>query len=604
MALYQSDTYWSSGSLILRSSLSNTSTLLLDFSEPLITTSMSLDHISLAESIPRFPSGRRPPLFALMDLGEEYSMINQETHTRSTQKERIIVTTTPTSPRMKVILEEKIVVDRWTAKVRPQTPPDHVPWGGSITSSPKADDPNKFSGRLDPRFAGAPPARELNGTLQWSRSASKFPRRNVLALNRETLTYGKKNRPTSSGGDPVVPSGGLHEKNTSHCFSFYPITPKKRPSLAVRRGHKAFPLLKINQNLTLDEMLKNLREKCASFSSRVSLPADWFYRPRSCSKDITKPSDTTSSESNSDEDEWAFAEPLMDMINSFSDNLSAHPTLLKDDILNIPILSRDPCGDLNKGSGPRTPLVAGNQSEDLFSCPDPPPSFPLRPSLISPSLRARSPKVKKTVRFVDSLVLPQETVVDILEKRTESASLVVSPPHHQKRQSVVFSALIPPSPPLSVVRSLQTAKPARNSWADTLRNYGLGSPPPPPLPRPFSHRYPTSPKLPLFTDKDKINRPLGGSPLRQSYTYESLSADAEKSPPPFSVSTPHPSHIKRSNARDRISSTTKEPLKISHPIPIIAVPRLKRDGHHMGKDVMGSRNLVVTPLRSIFTKFR
>lgn len=115
MSLYQSSTQWSHPSLVLPLSSRTSWISLLALTEPdgiLATT--SLDSILPTGCPPVFPSGHRPPFFTLIDL-EEHRTDGDETHTGLYERQPIVVTA-PTIPRMKVILEEKIVVDRWMVR--------------------------------------------------------------------------------------------------------------------------------------------------------------------------------------------------------------------------------------------------------------------------------------------------------------------------------------------------------------------------------------------------------------------------------------------------------------------------------------------------------
>ena len=120
MALYQADTHWSDISLMLpslRTSLSDDSSgTLLNLSNPIILTSTSLDRLSFTETVPSFPPGRQPLLFILIDLQEETYMEDVSPITTVSHGERVTVST-PTIPRMRTLLEEKIVVDKWTVRV-------------------------------------------------------------------------------------------------------------------------------------------------------------------------------------------------------------------------------------------------------------------------------------------------------------------------------------------------------------------------------------------------------------------------------------------------------------------------------------------------------
>lgn len=555
------------------------------------------------------------------------------------------------------------------ANVRPQSPPNHTPWGDSETEFLEENCSENHS----EAFSSPPIKSQRDQAIQSLPRTSlnlstKFSRHNAPVLSREIeacdspdctasaspAANAVRSRSISSRKVPnegqraiqqqsLVP--GRYEPKSPHCFSFYPIATKKHPNLAVRRGHKAFPCLRLqqiargrgtdtiscnsiptafrgsptasslicgqaqypaSQNLSLTEMLENLREKCASFSSRVSLPADWLYRPRPYSKDTANLSDTAS-----DEDEWAFAEPIMDMINSFSaqvDGSDAHPAFFTEDLRDKPILSRGPCNDSN--FSPRAILVADNHTEGRLNSPDPPVhSLSPRPSLVDPSsLRTASMKIKKTVRFADSVVLSECSAVHVREEPKEFVSMTTSLPHHRKRQSITLSALIPPSPPLSVVRSLQSATPARNSWADTLRCYTPGSSPPAPS-RPLSHRLPTSAKLPLSMDGNLIPRSLNTPLSQKSYACQPALATIGKSSQAILESTPTPTSGKSSlMLKGKKSCVPGENLKISGPFPIgTAVPRFKRIENDLRRENIkgvSPRNNVTTPLRSIFTKFK
>lgn len=649
MALYRTDAYWSDSSLILPSlrTLSSNDTLgtLLNLSNPIILTSTSLDHLSFTDPAPSLPPGHRPPLFTLMDLREEGRRSFEDIPRTAPCTEERIVVSTPTLPRMRVLPEEKIVVDNWTVKVRPQTPPDHVPWGDT-GSAGRFSEGHLTSPASD--HAGIPNDR-AQGLQQSSESpCPRTPRFNALAFNRP-VTHACRETKKPQKDSTVQPQGvpapikyqagemasSRHETTAFQQVSFYPITHKRHQNLAVRRGHKAFSSLKLDQatiatkrreiasfdsiptafrgsptaycspfqplaqypapqNLALAEMLESLREKCASFSPQVSLPVDWFYRPRAQVKDITKLSGTASSDSRNDEDEWAFAESLMDMINSFSaevDDLSAHSIVLEDDILDLPILSRASCDNTNPETYPS--LVEGDQSERLSKSAR---LLPARPSIINPtpSPAAYRSGTRKTVRFADApTFFPLKDKPTVAKEERTSGS-----PRRLKRHSVVLSAWIPPNPPLSVVRSLQSINPSQISLSDTSRSHSLGSPPPPR--RPLSHRYPTTPKLPSFMDGNSISRTLSGSPLRQSSMHQQPSDIVGKPP-----STRAQSSKKRSlTMRGKKSRVTKENLKISQPIPITAIPRPRPRTSDKCGDSNSSKSHVTSPLRSIFMKFR
>jgi hypothetical protein len=51
-----------------------------------------------------------------MDIREEIDMVGGKTQVRSHNEERTVITT-PTIPRMRVVLEEKIVVEEWTVRI-------------------------------------------------------------------------------------------------------------------------------------------------------------------------------------------------------------------------------------------------------------------------------------------------------------------------------------------------------------------------------------------------------------------------------------------------------------------------------------------------------
>ena len=120
MALYQADTHWSDISLMLpslRTSLSDDSSrTLLNLSNPIILTSTSLDRLSFTETAPSSPLGRQPLLFTLIDLQEETYMEDISPNTTLSHRERVTIST-PTIPRMRALLEEKIVIDKWTVRV-------------------------------------------------------------------------------------------------------------------------------------------------------------------------------------------------------------------------------------------------------------------------------------------------------------------------------------------------------------------------------------------------------------------------------------------------------------------------------------------------------
>jgi len=70
--------------------------------------------------VPSFSPGRQPLLFTLIDLQEETYMedISPITSpiTTLSHGERVTIST-PTIPRMRALLEEKIVIDKWTVRV-------------------------------------------------------------------------------------------------------------------------------------------------------------------------------------------------------------------------------------------------------------------------------------------------------------------------------------------------------------------------------------------------------------------------------------------------------------------------------------------------------
>lgn len=523
-------------------------------------------------------------------------------------------------------------------KVRPQTPPGHVPWGdvgkaeicsekefvqmtydciGASVGQGHTQSPGLRTSRRN--------ARILDGSITYaSEETTKSEDENVIQKDdtgpsERVLT---SQRPRRRG---EIARTQL-EKQDSPQFSFYQIAPKRHSNLAIRRGHKAFPLLKLNrvtdkgkrdsassdlipaafqgsptvycspiwphstsQNPALAEMLGHLREKCASFSSRVSLPPDWFYRPRSETKDLTKLSDTATSQSHSDEDEWAFAEPLLDMINSFSTPAGNYSIVPKDDIPNI---SRMPSGVASFQASSSFVKYDRTKQFPIVSAP-PARYLPVRPSLISPtSLRTTGRGTRKIVRFAD---LPTSSPSKVTPVSLDECTMPSSSKDNLfKRQNVVFSTWTPAP---SAIRSLQSAEPSRESWSNALPSNILRSPPPPRR-RPLSHRYPMSPKLPSFIDSNTIVRTLSGSPARQSSTCKPRPDLVEKSSQAHSPSKKQSFLMKGKKTR-----IIKENLKISHPIPITATSRKKqRSGGSMTES--SSPSHVNSPLRSIFMKWK
>ncbi|KAJ3567462.1 hypothetical protein NP233_g6351 [Leucocoprinus birnbaumii] len=544
------------------------------------------------------------------------------------------------------------------AKVRPQAPPDHIPWDDTELRGTFSEEDLVL---ID---YGHSDYSELHAQDIRRRSFSsniKSSRRKA-SIVEHVITYESAESGNSQQNDPGYPLAldarmsraqshrgetlylSQHGMDGSEHISFYPLPNKKHSNLAIRRGHKAFPFLKLEasskkkkredilsfdsiptafrgspttycspvhseaqypapQNLPLTEMLANLREKCGSLTSRVSLPPDWFYRPRSQVRDITKLRDELSSESQND-DEWAFAESLTDVIDSFSalsDGLSAHSSLLNNDILDGPILSCVPSNDDNAELN--TSLTESDQADGNSKSSIPQARLlPVRPSLISPaSPRTAARGARKTVRFAEAPILFYVEARSAAAVQPEASS----PParnltRRQKRQNVVFSAWIPPTPPLSVVRSLQSTHSSRISWSDvTSQSNSLGLPPPPPPRRPLSHRYPTTPKVPVFRNESANTRTLGGSILRQSSVYQPPPDIVGKSP------SRHPrsqaSRMRSLSLKGNKSHITKENLKISNPIPISAIPRPRQRSSNNDCNVDNPH--VASPLRSIFKKF-
>lgn len=525
-------------------------------------------------------------------------------------------------------------------KVRPQTPPGHVPWGDMGQTERKFvqmtyDCIEASVGQGHTQSPGLRTsrrnARVFDGSITYASEETMKPKdENVI---QKDDTRPSERVPTSQrpGRRGEIVRMQL-EKQDSPQFSFYQIAPKRHSNLAVRRGHKAFPLLKLNRvtdkgkrdsassdlipaafrgsptaycsplwphalnstsrNPALAEMLGHLREKCASFSSRASLPPDWFYRPRSQTKNLTKLSDTATSQSHADEDEWAFAEPLLDMINSFSTPAGSYSIVPKDDIPNI---SRIPSGIASFQAS--SSFVEYDQTKEFPIVP-PARYLPVRPSLISPtSLRTTSRGTRKIVRFADLPSSPPSKAMPVsLDECTIPSS---SKDNLFKRQNVVFSTWTPPRPAPSAIRSLQSAKLSRESWPNILPSDILRSPPPPRR-RPLSHRYPMSPKLPPFIDSNTIVRTLSGSPARQSSACKPRPDLVEK------FSQAHsPSRKQSFLMKGKKTRITKENLNISHPIPITATSRKKqRAGTKVSTESRSSQSHMNSPLRSIFMKWK
>lgn len=113
MALYQSASQWSLTSLILPLPGGISWISLLALSEPdTVLNTTSLASISFTGPAPIFPSGRRPPLFTLMD----YKNHRAAEDTTPAEPQEPVMVTTPTIPRMKVVLEEKVLIDKWMVR--------------------------------------------------------------------------------------------------------------------------------------------------------------------------------------------------------------------------------------------------------------------------------------------------------------------------------------------------------------------------------------------------------------------------------------------------------------------------------------------------------
>ncbi|EGN96679.1 hypothetical protein SERLA73DRAFT_161740 [Serpula lacrymans var. lacrymans S7.3] len=91
------------------------------------------DGCSQDSDISPFPSGRRPPLFTMVDhrarlLFPLPPCASTSSRTHEEYETDTVLLTAPTIPRLNLVLREEIFVDSWISSLVSTHPPGHIPW--------------------------------------------------------------------------------------------------------------------------------------------------------------------------------------------------------------------------------------------------------------------------------------------------------------------------------------------------------------------------------------------------------------------------------------------------------------------------------------------
>ncbi|KAJ7504378.1 hypothetical protein B0H11DRAFT_514417, partial [Mycena galericulata] len=423
------------------------------------TGSLDLAHYNLDDSI---LSGCMVPLSTIIGHYEGPTM------SRRNSRVSKATPTSPTPPRLRTMLREKLLVETWLTGVDGASA-DHTPWGdiGNAEATPWKSEGSIYAPDVfKTKMASARRNRILGHTtpsICVTAPPDTFQRtanRNALVFEREIIlaSGGKSSRMSLQASaktmDPEVADmiselqnlnsffkeQGVSTHSDHHAAPQPPslivsnshfslpvslessgnLTPGVPLALAARRGKKMLPPLSFKQtsdenaypsipsaflgspsayspkfefasdpnrcSMDLQQMVTSLRSQCASIDSGTGTPAEATSQETSLLNAVGR-----------EDDEWAFADGLLDMYNSRS---------FDSDFVKKPLLAD--MVNYAEESLVNRPSSSDNIRGRCSSNPTAPPSTPLPPCPASQPERASIRSILKSSKSVRFASLPNE----------------------------------------------------------------------------------------------------------------------------------------------------------------------------------------------------
>ncbi|KAJ6515132.1 hypothetical protein C8R47DRAFT_504531 [Mycena vitilis] len=347
--------------------------------DSLLSESLTLSSLSSStSSTPPIPAGCMVPLATIIGHHEGPTMLRLPP-SRKTSKATL---TSPTPPRLRTMLKEKLLVETWLDGVAFDSS-DHTPWGGIDTAEPicwKSEgsiySPQAFKTKMalarrhdtpEPKDRERTPTISITGPSAPSRRSSN---RNALVFEREIIlrSGGQSTRlslqASSNAMDPGVAEmiSELQDLNTffkeqeanarptappppslivSNSHFSLPVslessgnlTPGVPLALAARRGKKMLPPLSLRQSSAEDDEYPSMPTAFLGSPSTYSPQFEFASHPNRPSMDLqqmvtslrsqcasidsdTPPDGARDRGAGREEDEWAFADGLLDKYSS------------------------------------------------------------------------------------------------------------------------------------------------------------------------------------------------------------------------------------------------------------------------------------------------
>ncbi|KAJ7155418.1 hypothetical protein C8R43DRAFT_429958 [Mycena crocata] len=452
--------------------------------DSLLSESLTLSSLSSStSSTPPIPAGCMVPLSTIIGHHEGPTMSRR----CSSRKASKATLTSPTPPRLRTMLREKLLVETWLNGVGPDSS-DHTPWGGIGSTEPipwKSEGsihaPDVFKTRMAVARSNRTRTSKEPGTPSFISArapdvSQRVANRNALVFEREIIldSGGKSSRmslqASTTAMDPEVAEmiSELHNLNSffkkqgpnvpdhsilpppslivSNSHFSLPVslessgnlTPGVPLALAARRGKKMLPPLSFKpssdensypsmptaflgspssyspkfefasdpnrSSMDFQQMVSSLRSQCASIDSRTPF-------------DATDQQTVLPMDPGGTDDEWAFADGLLDLYGSEPRDSDFVKKPLLPDMVNY--AEESLADDAPSNRGP-------------VSNPNAPPSTPLPPCPASQRGSVRSIlKSSKSVRFAS---LPNERPLSVAVSTVLAPRRSLGPSSPPRRQ--------------------------------------------------------------------------------------------------------------------------------------------------------------------------
>ncbi|KAF8216529.1 hypothetical protein K438DRAFT_1747746 [Mycena galopus ATCC 62051] len=561
--------------------------------DSLLSESLTLSSLSTStSSTPPIPAGCMVPLATI--IGQDGPTMSRRYCPRKFTIPKATLTS-PTPPRLRTMLKEKLLVETWLNGVASDSS-EHTPWGGidnaerpSWKSEGSLYSPQVFKTKMAlARRTRSPEPTEQEATPTMTASRSRSSNRNALVFEREIIlnsggrstrmslqasskamdpgvadmiselqnlnSFFKEQEVKASGCSIALPPPSLIVSNSHFSLpvsleSFGNLAPNAPLVLAARRGQKTLPPLSVTSSSLGENEYPSIPTAFLGSPSAYSPKFEFASHPNRPSMDLQQmvtslrsqcapplSSGQQQTQIDGEDDEWAFADGLLDTYSPrpFDSEFVKKP-LLPDMVDYAAESLTDSPSSSSRGliSLPHSPAPLNRSPVPTMTAP---PSTPLPPR---PAQRTSVRSILKSTKSVRFASLPNERPESperpAIETPRPRRSLPSSPPSKRPLPPRPRSHTVRPTIPAPLYRSPPKSTPTFTRGQDQQRAAAVPGTPhdvPPSTPSPSATPKKPPPKKAASSGRHSLSRVFSAAVATATKENKPSCPNPPTTPPP------------------------------------------------------------------------